>query len=126
MQIKNCKLFHFSHCFHYFLLFSYSPFIVLTLTLLVKTEPQITFLKQIYGSSCEGPISIERVLKNAFVASSQQFFSIFLSTAISVTKCYPHAKFQASWTTQTEITGGRICPSPAIPVCKKSGLFRAK
>ena len=55
------------------------------------------------------------------------FFRIFFSISRNFAKYYMHAKFQIKWTIQTEITdggGGRICPLPTIPICKKPGLFR--
>ena len=53
---------------------------------------------------------------------------MFFSISRNFTNFYLHAKFQLNWTIQTEITegegGGAESASPAIPICKKLGLFR--
>ena len=52
---------------------------------------------------------------------------MLISMLRNFTKYYLHARFQINWTIQTEITeGSRISPPPAIPICKKPGLFRVK
>ena len=65
--------------------------------------------------------------KNADISVLSNFLAIFFSISRTFTKYYLHAKFQINWTIQTEISeGGRICPPPSIPICKKPGLFRVK
>ena len=49
---------------------------------------------------------------------------MFFPISRNFTKYYLHAKFQISWTIQTEIT--EICPPTAIPIFKKPGLFSVK
>ena len=60
-----------------------------------------------YGISCEGPVLMEQVLKNADISILRQFLANFFSISINFTKYCLHAKFQINWTIQTEITEGR-------------------
>ena len=72
-------------------------------------------------------MSVQKRLISAFWATSWQFFFEFFSISRNFVRYYLRAKFQINWTIQTEITEeGRICPPPAIPICKNPGLFRVK
>ena len=66
-----------------------------------------------YVISCEGPVSMGQVIKNADVSVLRNFLAMFFSISRNFTKYYLHAKFQINWIIQTEITegGGQNLPS---------------
>ena len=70
---------------------------------------------------------MERVLKNADISVLGNFLVIFFEYFFLIlrnfTKYYARAKFQINWTIQAEITEGSRFSPPAIPICKKPGLF---
>ena len=81
------------------------------------------------GISCECPVLMERVLKNADISVLSNFLAIFFEffspyrEILQSTICMPN--FRSTGPSKQKLQmGGRICPLPTIPICKKPGLFR--
>ena len=91
----------------------------------MKTELKNRICNRFYGISFEGPVLMERVLKNADISILSNFQAIFYKF-FSAEKFY---QALSTWQISNQLDhpnrnyrGGRICPPPAI--CKKPGLFR--
>ena len=75
----------------------------------MKTELKNHICNRFYGISCEGPVLIERVFKNADISILSNLLAIFFKFFLyieNLAKYYLHANFKINWTIQTEITGG--------------------
>ena len=70
---------------------------------------------------------MELVPKNADMSVLSNFLAIFSRYREILPSTTYMPNFQINWTIQTEITeGAESAPSPAIPICKKPGLFEVK
>ena len=95
--------------------------------LYVKAELKNHICNRFYGISCNGPVSMERVIKKWWYEHFEQLpgnFSDFFSIMRNFTKYCLHAKFEISSTIQTESAIPHPTPLLVIPICKKPGLFR--
>ena len=98
-------------------------------------ETRQHFCDRIYAISCEGPIFMKRVLKNADISTLSKFFATFLKFFVNFDKLY-QIPFTCQVLGQLDHPNrnyrgrerGRIPPPPppALPICKRPGLFRVK
>ena len=96
--------------------------------LYVKTELKNHICNRFYGISCEGPILMEQVLKNADISILKNFLAIKKKKSryreiLPSTIYMPNFRLIGPFKQKLQM-GSRICPPPAIPICKKPRLFR--
>ena len=99
--------------------------------LLVKTELKNHICSRFYGISRESPVLMQQGLKNADISILNNFLAIFFHFFLDIEKfcqvlftCQISAQLDHSNTIYKGGGAVRICPPPAIPICKMPGLFR--
>ena len=87
--------------------------------LYVKTELKNRIRNRFYGISCEGPVLMEQVLKNADINVLRNFLLIFSNFFLDIEKFYQalstcQISDQLNYPNRNYEGGGRgrICPSP--------------
>ena len=99
----------------------------------VKTKLKNHICNSFNGISCEGPVLMERVPRNADISILSNFLAVFFNFFSRYREILPSTIYMPNFRSVGPFKqklqrggGGRICPPLAIPICKKPGLFRVK